>query len=65
MSERTTHKPATAEAPADALPARNRWRLSPNAAAFVRERARLLHTDPETVLEDLVLVERRRVEGAL
>ena len=65
MSERDTHDAATANALTDKLPARNRWRLSPNAAAFVRERARLLHTDPETVLEDLVLVERRRVEGAL
>ena len=65
MSERSSTKPEIAEALPNALPTRNRWRLSPNAAAFVRERARLLHTDPEAVLEDLVLVERRRVEGAL
>lgn len=42
-----------------------RWTLTPAAAAFIRERAKTLRTDPETVLEDLVLVERRRVEGAI
>lgn len=63
----STHRPPEPadDAQPEGAPSRNRWRLSPNAAAFVRERARLLHTDPETVLEDLVLVERRRVEGAL
>lgn len=44
---------------------RERWLLSPSAAAFIKERARALKTEPATVLEDLVLVERRRVEGAL
>jgi hypothetical protein len=42
-----------------------RWTLSPSATAFVRERAQILKTDPATILEDLVLVERRRVEGSL
>jgi len=42
-----------------------RWPLSASATAFVRERADRLKTDPATVLEDLVLVERRRVEGAI
>jgi hypothetical protein len=46
-------------------PRAERWTLSPSATAFVRERAQRLNTDPATILEDLVLVERRRVEGAL
>jgi hypothetical protein len=44
---------------------RERWELSPGAAAFVKDRARLLRTDPATVLEDIVLIERRRCEGAI
>lgn len=44
---------------------RERWELSPGAAAFVKDRARSLRTDPATVLEDIVLVERRRCEGGL
>jgi hypothetical protein len=52
-----------------ALPAppsfRERWTLSPSAARFVRDRAATLRTDPATVLEDVILVERRRVEGAI
>jgi hypothetical protein len=52
--------------PADYTPqAIERWTLSPGATAFVRERAQILKTDPATILEDLVLVERRRVEGSL
>jgi hypothetical protein len=43
----------------------DRWTLSPPAAAFVRDRAELLKTDPATVLDDLILVERRRVEGSI
>lgn len=39
------------------------WTLSPGAAAFVRERAKALKTDPATVLEDIIVVERRRVGG--
>lgn len=42
-----------------------RWRLSSSAAAFVRERAKRLNTDPVTIIEDVILVERRRVEGAI
>ncbi len=42
-----------------------RWLLSPSTTAFVLERADRLKTDPATVLEDLVLVERRRVEGSI
>jgi hypothetical protein len=42
-----------------------RWSLSPSATAFVRDRAHRLGTDPATILEDLVLVERRRVEGSI
>lgn len=41
------------------------WRLSPSAARFIRDRAEALKTDPATVLEDLILVERRRIEGAI
>lgn len=49
-----------------ALPtAPERWTLSPSAARFVRDRAETLKSDPATVLEDLILVERRRVEGAI
>lgn len=58
-------KPAGTSQDSDVLTRRDRWRLSHGAAAFIRERARLLQTDPATVLEDLVLVERRRVEGAI
>jgi hypothetical protein len=47
------------------LPTAERWQLSPAATAFVRERAQRLNTGPEAILEDLILVERRRVEGAL
>lgn len=43
----------------------DRWTLTPAAAAFIRERAKSLKTDPESILEDLVLVERRRIEGAI
>jgi hypothetical protein len=43
----------------------DRWALSPGATAFVRERADRLKTDPAIILEDLVLVERRRVEGSI
>jgi len=46
-------------------PRAERWTLSPSATAFVRERAQHLNTDPAMILEDLVLVERRRVEGGL
>lgn len=46
-------------------PSVQRWALSPSATAFLRERARTLKTDPATLLDDLVLVERRRVEGSL
>lgn len=46
-------------------PRAERWTLSPSATAFVRERAQRLGTDPAALLEDLVLVERRRVEGGL
>lgn len=46
-------------------PSIQRWALSPSATAFLRDRAETLKTDPATLLEDLVLVERRRVEGAL
>jgi hypothetical protein len=53
--------PATIDSP-NAIP---RWTLTPAAAAFIRDRAKTLKTDPETILEDLVLVERRRVEGAI
>jgi hypothetical protein len=55
------------EAPGDAAHGapRERWELSPGAAAFIKERAQRLRTDPATVLEDIVLVERRRCEGAL
>jgi len=42
-----------------------RWALSSSATAFLRDRAETLKTDPATLLEDLVLVERRRVEGSL
>jgi hypothetical protein len=48
-----------------AFPSVQRWALSPSATAFLRDRAETLKTDPATLLEDLVLVERRRVEGSL
>lgn len=48
-----------------ASPSVQRWVLSPSATTFLRDRSETLKTDPATLLEDLVLVERRRVEGSL
>jgi hypothetical protein len=65
MSKAKLDAPSETVEAFDAARLAERWTLSPSAARFIRDRAEALKTDPVIVLEDLILVERRRVEGAI